>query len=58
MKKILVCLLVIITAFIVGCSRNSGGSILDEISGVWVVQGEKGLFSIIYKDKKNKPFSP
>lgn len=38
--------------FIVGCSKNSGEGILNEISGVWGVQGEKGLFSIIYKDKK------
>jgi len=52
MKKVLVCMLVIVMAFIVGCSKNSSEGILDEISGVWGVQGEKGLFSIIYKDKK------
>lgn len=43
--------------FIIGCSKNSGEGILEEISGVWGVQGEKGLFTIIYKDKKLSMFA-
>jgi len=52
MRKYLFCLFALIAVFIAGCGEKNGGGILDEISGVWVVQGEQGLFSIIYRDKR------
>lgn len=53
MKKTLSCLLALVAILIAsGCGGKSGGGLLDEISGVWGVQGEQGLFSIIYRDKK------
>ena len=52
MKKYLFFVFALIAALLAGCGEKSVGSILDEISGVWGVQGEKGLFSIVYRDKK------
>lgn len=51
MKRFLFCLLTLVIISISGCGVKESG-ILDEISGVWGIQGESGLFSIIYKDKK------
>lgn len=50
MKRILFYLLTI--TLLTGCGGISGEDFLNEISGVWGVQGERGLFTIIYKDKK------
>lgn len=51
MKYFLICLLALTTLCIAGCGEKDD-DILKDISGVWGVQGETGLFSIIYQDKK------
>lgn len=41
------------TLTLLGCGQKAASNgILDEISGVWGIRGESGLFSILYKDNK------